>query len=60
MLRELLNEKEERVKDLSEKNERMEKELLKLQIGLKTSELKLKEKMEKDYKVQYFKIKFSY
>jgi hypothetical protein len=51
-LKELLNEKEERIKDLTEKSERVEKDFLKLQIQLKNVEEKLKLKMEKDYIVK--------
>jgi hypothetical protein len=51
-LKELLNEKEERIKDLTDKSERMEKDFLKLQIQLKNVEEKLKLKMEKDYIVK--------
>lgn len=52
ILKELLNEKEERIKELNEKNERIEKDYLKLQIQLKNVEEKLKQKMEKEYVVK--------
>lgn len=52
ILKELLNEKEERIKELNEKNERIEKDYLKLQIQLKSVEEKLKQKMEKEYVVK--------
>jgi hypothetical protein len=45
-------EKDEKIKDLTEKNERLEKDFLKMQIQIKTLEDKLKIKTEKDYVVK--------
>jgi hypothetical protein len=54
LLKELLNEKEHKLKDLTEKNEKLEKDCLKFQIQIKNVEDKLKAKTEKDYVVKIF------
>jgi hypothetical protein len=51
MLKEMISEKDEKIKELTEKNEKYEKDYLKIQIQLKTAEEKLKIKSEKDYVV---------
>ncbi len=45
------NQSDDKNKNLSERNEKLEKELLKLQIQNKTLEEKLKQKNEKEYQV---------
>jgi hypothetical protein len=52
--KEMLGEKDEKIKELTEKNEKYEKDYLKLQIQLKTAEDKLKIKSEKEYVVINF------
>lgn len=52
--KELILEKDQTIKDLIDKSEKMEKEYLKLQINLRTTEEKLKQKMEKNYVVKFY------
>ena len=52
--KELVQEKEDKIKELTDKNEKLEKECLRFQIQLKTIEEKLKTQMEKEYKVKNF------
>jgi hypothetical protein len=54
MYKELLQEKEEKIKELSEKNEKYEKDCLKFQIQIKNLEEKIRIKQEKEYVVQIF------
>jgi hypothetical protein len=44
-------DREEKIKDLIDKNEKLEKELLKMNIQIKTLEDKLKLKTEREYMV---------
>lgn len=50
--KEMIQDKEEKIKELSDKNEKLEKECLRFQIQLKTLEQKLKVKQEKEYIVK--------
>jgi len=51
-MKELINEKEEKIKELIEKNEKLEKDCLKFKLQIKSVEDKLKLKMEKEYVVR--------
>jgi hypothetical protein len=48
------DDKEDRLKELAEKNEKLEKDLLKMNIQVKTLEDKLKLKSEREYVVKLF------
>jgi len=50
-LKDALMEKEERIKELIDKNDKFEKDYLKMQVQVKNLEEKLKKKMENEYKV---------
>jgi hypothetical protein len=58
LYKELLLEKEEKIKELLEKNERLEKDCLKFQIHVRSLEDKLKTKNESQYVVKLFSNSF--
>jgi hypothetical protein len=51
LYKEIIQEKDERIKELLERNEKLEKDSLKVKIQLKNTEDKLRIKSESEYKV---------